>query len=189
MRRILLVFSMAVTSLTLCAQDVTLPERPQNRRNYRDYSLEESGYWTAIEGTVGSTAMFNRKNMPFGGVSWINGYRFSEFLRVGIGIGFKYHLNNDKVKSSSIPWSFPIFADVRGNIVSQQDRSSVPYWSVDLGGEIRGGLYFTPTIGYRLGMSRSCFLLGIGYKFTQSDTWRKGNEGLNSIVIKLGYEF
>lgn len=182
---LLIMFSGTVWS----QNDITLPERPKGRTHYTDYSTKENGYWTTVELNVSSTTMFNRKNMQPMNVSWINGYRFNEFLKAGIGFGSKYFIRNDKMRLSSIPWTFPIFLDMRGNIMSQQDRGAVPYWSVDIGGEIRGGFLFSPSLGYRFGASRSSFLIGISYTLSQYDTWRKSNESIHGMSLKLGYEF
>lgn len=171
------------------AQEIRLPERPQNRTTYRDYSVQSSGYWNSVEFFGGSTVMFNRKNAANVGLTWVNGYRFNEFLKVGVGIGGRYYINNDNLRTSSTEWTFPIFADVRGNIISQQDRGAVPYWSIDLGGEINGGVYFSPSLGYRFGADRSSLTLGIAYQLMQTDTWKKKNECLNGVVAKIGYEF
>lgn len=188
------IFLFLALALTVCyptkAQDnIKLPERPKNRTNYTDYSVKVTGYWTAVELNGGSTTMFNRKNIQPIEIRWINGYRFNEFLKAGIGVGGKYFINNDKVRSSSIPWTFPVFLDLRGNIISQQDRGAVPYWSLDAGAEIRGGFYFSPTLGYRIGEPRNSFLIGITYSLSTQDTWKKDNENIHSVSLKLGYEF
>ena len=60
--------------------NVTLPEKP-NRNKYVDYSTKESGFWCAaqIGANYGDTALLAQLDV-------IGGYRFSEFLRVGIGV-------------------------------------------------------------------------------------------------------
>ncbi|MCD7714399.1 MAG: hypothetical protein LUI08_05700 [Prevotella sp.] len=188
MKRIFLL-SLVFCALVGYAQEVRLPDLPKNRTRYTDYREETSGYWSAITVNGATTTMFNRKNMQNVGADWVNGYRFSEFLRVGIGAGVRYYINNDNVRRKDVSWSFPIFADVRGNFISQQDRGSVPFWSVDLGGEFHGGVYFSPTLGYRFGAPRGCFILGISYTLQQFDTWRKDNEPISGVSLKLGYEF
>ncbi len=166
-----------------------MPELPKNRTHYREYKEATSGYWSAVTLNGTTTTKINRKNMQNVGLDWINGYRFNEFIRVGIGIGARYYVNNDNVRRNGTAWSFPLFADIRGNIISQQDRGSVPYWSVDMGGEFRGGFYFSPTLGYRFGGPRSSLLLGLSYTLQQFDTWKKDNECISGISLKIGYEF
>lgn len=170
------------------AQDVKLPEKPKNRTHFRDYSIQSSGYWSTIEAFGGATVMLKRHNIASIGATWVNGYRFNEYLKVGIGFGVKYIINNNKVRRSSIPWTFPILADVRGNIISQQDRGAIPYWSLDVGGELRGGFLFSPTIGYRFGQDRKSLTIGICYQLTHTYT-KNDNELLNGLLAKIGYEF
>lgn len=189
MKRMFLL-SLAFCAATIYAQEgVRLPALPQNRTHYTDYKETTSGYWSAVTANAATTVTINRKKMQNVGADWVNGYRLSEFIRVGVGVGLRYYINNDNVRRSDVAWSFPIFADARGNIISQQDRSAVPYWSVDLGGEFHGGLYFSPTLGYRFGGLRSCFILGISYTLQQFDTWKKDNELIGGINLKVGYEF
>lgn len=165
-----------------------LPEKPK-RSGYRDYGTEDKGYWIAIEAFGGSMADVGRRCIPFAGASIVNGYRFNEFLRIGIGLGTKYYISNDDVRTSSIPWSFPLYADVRGNIISQNDRTIVPYWSIDIGAEVRNGVYFSPTFGARIGEARSSFIIGVSYQMVPMDTWRDKSELRNMFALKLGYEF
>lgn len=188
MKHLLLSLSLLV-ALPIAAQDIRLPERPNRPSAYRDYEGERTGYWSAVEALAGSTVMFKRHNMPFTGAMWTNGYRLGEYLRLGLGLGFKYYVNNDRVHASSIPWTFPIALDVRGNILSAEAREAVPFWSVDVGGEVRGGFYLHPAVGYRFGQPRSSFVLSLGYQLMQADTHRKKNDNLNAVVLKLGYEF
>jgi len=180
---------LAFVSMNLCAQKVKLPDLPKHRSNYTDFEDRETGYWSAIDINASSTVLFKRSNMQNIGAEWINGYRFNEFLKVGIGVGAHYYLNNNNLRTDDVAWSFPLFIDVRGNINSQQDRGSVPYWAVDLGGEIHGGVYFSPTLGYRFGTQRGSFLIGVSYTFQQHDTWKKENENISGVSFKFGYEF
>lgn len=165
-----------------------LPEKPHTS-NYRDYSTTDNGYWTAVELNGGATAMTGRRNLPFAEGTWVNGYRFNEFLRVGVGFGAKYYFNNDDVRTKSSPWVFPLYADFRGNIISMYNRTVVPYWSADIGSEIRNGFFFSPTIGLRIGEARNAFLIGINYRIGTMDTKKKENEARSMFALKIGYEF
>ncbi len=180
----LVLFATAVS-----AQDVVLPDMPKGRTHYTDYRTKDNGYWSAITANISTSTMFNRKNIQNAGADWINGYRFNEFIRIGAGVGLRYYINNDNLRVSDIEWTFPIFADIRGNIISQQDRSAVPFWSVDIGGEIRGGIYFSPTLGYRFGTQRGSVIVGLSYTLQQHDTYKKENENISGVSLKVGYEF
>lgn len=188
MRRLYLL-SLAFLAITVSAQDVILPDLPKDRTQYVDYETKADGYWTSVAANLSSTTLFQRKNILFTGAEWINGYRFNEFIRAGVGIGLRYYICSSRLRTSDFPWTFPLFLDVRGNIVSQQDRSAVPFWAVDIGGEMRGGFYFSPTLGYRFGTQRKSFILGLSYTLQQHDTYKKKNENISGVSLKLGYEF
>ena len=175
-------------SINAQTRNIRMPEKPK-RTTYTDVTSRESGYWYAIELTGGSMTDAGRRNLSFAEGTIINGYRLNEFLRAGLGFGVKYYIDNDDVRSSSIPWAFPLYADFRGNIISQQDRSLVPYWSFDIGAEIRNGFFFSPTIGVRIGEGRSSFLVGLNYRYGSVKTWKDDNDMRSMFALKLGYEF
>lgn len=192
LRRLFCIAAIAALGASgLSAQDreVRLPERPAHRGAYTDYSVKEQGYWTAIEAAGGSSALFHRRNLQPISVSWINGIRMSEYLRFGLGIGAKYYINGSDVLRSDDEWRFPLYLDVRGNFISQQDREAVPYWSIDAGAELRGGMFASPTLGYRFGTPRGSVLLGLSFCVFTADTWKKDNELLSSWSLRFGYEF
>lgn len=83
----------------------------------------------------------------------------------------------------------PIFLNARGNFISQDVREIVPFWSVDLGGVIRDGFMFTPSIGARIGEQRSAFLVSLGYSLRTINAKENHTKTRNYIVLKLGYEF
>lgn len=173
---------------TSSSNGVILPQKP-HVSGFVDHGDLDCGYFVAIEANGGSTVMFKRRNTPFIGADVVNGYRFNEYLRVGVGLGAKVYTNNDEVRKSSIPWTFPIYADVRGNMVSQRSRSVVPYWNLNIGTECRDGFFFSPIIGLRVGENRSSFLIGVGYSYNQMETFRSSSEGRDLVVLKLGYEY
>lgn len=168
--------------------NVVLPEA-SSRNRYVDYLDRSAGYWCAAEFSAGSSLQFDRSNLAPLNLSFVNGYQFNEFLKMGMGIGVRYYINNDEIRRSHIAWAFPIFANVRGNIISQESRSIVPYWSFDLGGAVRDGVYVSPTIGARFGIHRSSLLLGLSYVGQQMNLQEKEDAFVNMITVKIGYEF
>ncbi len=185
------VAALAVTvlaAMSVSAQsNVRLPERP-NRASRSDYAQYDRGFWCAVEATGGTTALSHRRNMQPVGLDVVGGYRFSEFLKVGIGVGGTYCIEAKHVRRSD-DWLFPIYADVRGNFITQNDTDSAPYWEMAIGGQVNGGFWMGPTLGYRWGGQRSSFLLGLNFQLMQLDTWKKNNELLAVWSLKLGYEF
>lgn len=173
------------------AQDriIKMPEAPKQSK-YTEFSLKEKGYWWSADVAVGPALAFREKTLLTTGVNFVNGYRFDDFLRVGIGIGAQYHaLHNNDIRDTDIKWTMPIFLNARGNFVSQGVREIVPFWSVDLGGVIRDGFMFTPSIGARIGAQRSAFLISLGYSLRTIDAKEDHAKTRNYIVLKLGYEF
>ena len=150
--------AMDVQKVQIGSSAVTVPETPK-RPKYKDYETAEKGYWTAVEFWGGGAVDFGGKpNMCNVDIHWINGYRFNEWIRVGVGLGFRYYLgdlnyksggvdypepisskyswtnpNNQKETQGGNQWAIPLYLDLRGNIMSMATRLCVPYWSFDAG--------------------------------------------------------
>lgn len=191
MRKTLLSIAFLALAAVSNAQErvIKMPEAPKQSK-YTEFSLKEKGYWWSADVSVGPSLTFHEKNLLTTGVSFVNGYRFDDYLRVGIGIGAQYHAaNNDAIRDTDIKWTMPIFLNARGNFISQEVREIVPFWSVDMGGVIRDGFLFTPSIGARIGEQRSAFLVSLGYSLRTIDAKEDHAKTRNYIVLKLGYEF
>lgn len=191
MRKIALSFVLLALAAVGNAQErvIKMPEAPK-QSEYTEFSLKEKGYWWSADVCVGPSLTFHEKNLLTTGVNFVNGYRFDDYLRVGIGIGAQYHaVHNDDIRDTDIKWTMPIFLNARGNFISQEIREIVPFWSVDLGGVIRDGFMFTPSIGARIGEQRSAFLVSLGYSLRTIDAKDDYAKTRNYIVLKLGYEF
>ena len=191
MRKIVLLIVLMALAIVGNAQDrvIKMPEAPEQSK-YTEFSLKEKGYWWSADVSVGPSLAFHEKNLLTTGINFVNGYRFDDYLRIGIGIGAQYHaVHNDDIRDTDIKWSMPIFLNVRGNFISQEVREIVPFWSVDLGGVIRDGFMFTPSIGARIGEQRSAFLVSLGYSLRTIDAKEDHAKTRNYIVLKLGYEF
>lgn len=167
---------------------VTLPEPPM-QSNYKDYSTEQTGFWFAIDATGGSSIMVNSTNMQYAGANFTGGYRLSEFLRVGAGLGVRYYVHNASVRNTDNDFGVPIFGNVRGNFVSAYDRDGVPYWSLNVGGITNEGFFASPTIGYSFGGIRNCFQIGLSYTITSFKNNKKKNMAYSYFGLRVGYEF
>lgn len=168
--------------------NVIKPEE-SSRRKYVDYENNETGYWWSAELSGGISAFYDKSNFGLTQFSVVNGYRFNDFIRVGVGIGARYYIDNNKVRRKSNAWSFPIYADFRGNFVPQDLYRVVPYWSVDIGSSIRDGFFFSPTLGIRLGGKRSNMLIGVTYTGQTMNTKWDNSEFVSFFSLKIGYEF
>ena len=173
------------------AQDrvIKMPEAPKQAK-YTEFSLKDKGYWWSADMTIGPSIVFHERNLVTTGINFVSGYRFDDYLRLGIGIGAQYHaVNNDAIRDTDIRWTMPIFLNARGNFISQEVREIVPFWSVDLGGVIRDGFMFTPSIGARIGEQRSAFLISAGYSLRTINAKEGYDKTRSYIVLKIGYEF
>lgn len=175
---------------------VVTPIDPQNKK-YIHFSEYEKGYWIAGEVSAGASIMHGKRNVGFTQLAMINGYRFCDYLRVGIGLGVRYYVENDNRRIKSSPWAFPVFLDLRGNFTSQKLDRVAPYWAFDTGATFTDGFFFSPTLGVKFGGNRSNFLLGLSYtgqnmrtyKISGDDAMKKSNELNHMLSLKLGYEF
>ena len=190
MKKILVSLALLAFTVSVSAQEreVRLPEKPQ-RAAYKDRSMEDSGFWGAIEAEGGSSIMAHSPNMQYAGVSFTGGYRISEFLRIGAGIGGRFYANNADVRDTDNKFGVPIFANVRGNFVSAYSRDGVPFWSLNVGGITNEGFFASPTIGYSFGGLRHNFLLGINYTIVSFRDCSKTDQAYSYFGLKLGYEF
>ena len=187
------IWSLFLLTLATIAQAqervIRMPEAPKQSK-YTEFSQNDRGYWWSTDVAVGPALVFHEKTLLTTGVNFVNGYRFDDYLRLGIGIGAQYHaLHNDDIRDTDVKWTMPIFLNARCNFVSQEVREIVPFWSVDLGGVIRDGFMFTPSIGARIGAQRSAFLISLGYSLRTIDAKENHAKTRNYIVLKLGYEF
>ncbi len=164
---------------------------------HSDYSTFDKGFWIAAEMRAGLYCDFGMDKLPVPlELTVTPGYRFSEYLKVGLGVGARYYVNNDYLRARSIKWSFPIYANVRGNFIPSEYRNIVPYYNIDLGGAIRDGFMWRPGVGLRFGENRSAFLLGLSYMGQCLKGWdKKSATGVNNskyasfVMLTLGYEF
>ena len=189
--RVLLTSLMLITTVPLFAQSVLLPQEAKNP-SFRDYSLEQSGFWCSVEGTVASSFIFDRRNLQRAIIAFTCGYRFNEYLRVGVGMGGNCYFNgNKKVRGDYNMFTMPVFLDFRGNILSQEVRELVPYWSLDVGANFGEGFFVSPTIGMRIGQRRNSFLLGLNYTLGEMKTPFRDlyPSNIHYIGLRLGYEF
>ena len=182
MKKLLMIVSLALMMVPALAQnhtDYTLPEMPK-RAKYIDYSDQEHGFWFAVETTPAMGFSKTGSSFCING-DIILGYRVGEFFRLGAGVSPRYAAIGRK------NFGLPVFLDLRGNIISQESRMVVPYWSLDGGYSfIQKGIYASPTIGIRAGMPRHDFIAGLTYIFQQDAI---NNAIFHAVGLKIGYEF
>lgn len=190
MKRIFIVMLAFVCVVAANAQyrDVKLPEKTKPIP-YSDLDSKQTGFWCAFEAEGASSVMNGRKNMQFAVPSFTGGYRFNEYIRVGVGLGARIYVNNKEVKKEKNMVEIPIYANARGNFVSAYDRDGVPFWSVNIGGTTSEGFYFNPTIGLSFGGLRNNFLVGVSYTLQSFRTSDDVKTAYSYFGVKIGYEF
>ena len=191
MERFSMLFCLIMMVVMVNAQDrqIKMPEAPKQEK-YTEFTLKDKGYWCSVEFGVAPSVRFHETCMWTSTLSFVNGYRFNDYLRLGVGIGAGYYFaNNDVARDTDIRWTMPIFVNARGNFISQEVREIVPFWSVDIGGAVRDGFLFTPSVGCRIGERRSAFLASLGYSYRGIDAKKGLSSNRSFIVLKIGYEF
>lgn len=183
-----LLLSFSVLSVNAQYRDVKLPDAPKHT-NYKDYEMEKTGFWWAVDAEGGSSIMYNEPNMQYANLAFTGGYRLSEFFRFGAGLGVRYYLNNADVRDTDNKFGVPIYANVRGNIISSYDRDGVPFWSFNVGVITNEGFFASPTLGYSFGGLRNNFQIGVSYTITSFKNCAKANVAYSYFGLRLGYEF
>ncbi|MEG1574435.1 MAG: hypothetical protein RR293_02815 [Bacteroidales bacterium] len=174
--------------------DVVAPKEPQQSK-FNDLSNNNKGWWCSAEAFGGGTLYSNTpSNMGFMEFSFVNGYRFNEFIKIGVGLGVRGYIgqSNDDQRSNISKMSFPVYLDVRGNFISQHSRMFSPYWSLDIGYSINDNFFFAPTLGMRIGGLRHSFLFGISYMgqiLNKTEDGYKSSVYTDFICGRLAYEF
>ena len=157
----------------------------------------ENGFWFAVEAGAGVSCRFSKSNRAFGEGDIVFGYRFNQYAKAGVGVGFRYYFNAyPEFRSTAIDGSFPVYFNLRGNLLGDMYRSVVPYYNIDVGAAIRDGAMIRPGIGLRMGQRRSAFLLGISYLAQQLPQLVATDGGvtrerkwMSFACVKIGYEF
>ena len=168
-------------------REIRMPEAPKAKQ--QNIAEADRGFWCAIEAGGGSTLMEERKNVGMLGASYTGGYRFSQYLKVGVGLGVLYYPNGEKVRDSGKKLAMPLFLNMRGNFLSDEIRRTVPFWSVNVGTTMPDGLFLTPSVGLRIGEKRNAFLMSVGYTLRRLKTAENCCGSYSGAMVKLGYEF
>lgn len=190
MKKILLLLLILTIAINVDAQyrDVKLPEKPKRTKDV-NYDMKDTGFWFAVDAEGGSSIMAEKTNMQYANFAFTGGYRISEYLRVGAGLGARYYFHNADVRNTSNKFGVPIFANARGNLLSAYDCDGVPFWSLNIGGITNEGFFLNPTIGYSFGGLRNNFLIGVSYTLTSFKNSSNSSVAYSFFGLKLGYEF
>ncbi|MBP5650585.1 MAG: hypothetical protein J6X01_05860 [Bacteroidales bacterium] len=161
---------------------------------------KDKGWWCAIEVHAGSVWYKPKTYEGMVGFTLVNGYRFSQFAKLGIGIGFNGVLYDYKY-TSQFPYklmigSLRLILNARGNIIRQDSRRCVPFWNADIGCDVFHELFFFDAgVGVRVGLdkknfNRHAFVLSANYIGRMVDEhYSVESDFSNGIMFKVGYEF
>lgn len=171
------------------AQDryIRMPEEPDQKGI--NIAEADKGYWCAVDVSGGYTLMDTHDNIGMVSAAFTNGYRFNQYIKLGAGLGLMYYPKGDDVRRRSSNFALPVFLNARGNILSDQTRHAVPYWSYNIGMTFPDGFFMTPTVGMRIGEKRSAFLIGISYTLRQLKSKPNRPDFYSGAFVKLGYEY
>lgn len=197
MKRMMIIVGLALlATISAGAQEHTdykLPEKPK-RAAYVHYADLDKGLWFAVQASVHTVFAYGStdKATALQGVELIAGYRFGEFFRLGGGVAIRHYLapsDGFPIGKNKMMFginALPVFLDLRGNIISQESRMAVPYWSFDAGYAVNEGLFLSPTVGVRIGRPRNDFIAGITYYMQKNDALNKIMHGFG---LRIGFEF
>lgn len=194
---IILAMQCGITAQSQPTRQVRMPEEKGLGVKVTDYSEVQKGFFAAAELAGGYSLEINKKNVGFTELDLIGGYRFCDYLRIGLGLGGRYYIGGHNFCTHE--WALPLFVNLRGNFIPNNYYSVVPFWTVDAGTTFPDGFMVRPSIGVRIGQPRSAFVVSLGY---MGQTLRLEKQDLQAgvensrerkfysfITLKLGYEF
>lgn len=168
-------------------QGVRMPKKPATS-NFTDYSRRDRGFWCAGQIGATSSVRIGGPNLQTVGFDYIFGYRLSQWVRLGLGLGGRAYVHNNDVRDKSA-WTMPIYAHARGNFMRQGTRMCVPFWGMSIGGTVNDGFFLSPQVGLRVGEPRSSFTVAVAYQWQQIDCSHVHAVDYNFMQLTLGYEF
>lgn len=179
-----------INKITKQPMGITLKEAKPEYIHEKEF---DKGFWWSAEFYSGCTCNVTdeQKNGGFSEFNLTAGYRYSEYIRFGIGFGGRYYIQNSNIRYKSIKWSFPLYFNIRGNMINSYERRVVPYYSLSIGGATQDGFMLRPTIGIRIGdYKRSALLVSISYLGQNLKRPQDGKLKSQSFAVAgIGYEF
>lgn len=173
-------------------RQIRMPSEGAMNVSQNDYTSYEKGFFMSGELSGGYSLNSGKENMGFTEIDATGGYRFSEFLRAGIGLGARVYIGANNARYVAHKWGLPLYINLRGNFIPMAYRNAVPFWSVDAGTTFPDGVMVRPTVGVRIGQNRSAFIASIGYLGQNIRVLHEMNvkhDFYSFITLKLGYEF
>lgn len=139
------------------------------------------------------------------GVALSQGYQFNPYLYVGGGIMVEQCIDKGDLEDDNKLFSAPFFADVRTDL---KFGKFTPFIDARIGYNFSnyGGVYFSPTIGYRISVYRKIGInISLGYSLTGNrnyiektvddeswgtvTTYRRSHQYNNCLTFRVGFDF
>lgn len=134
----------------------------QPQRGYRGF-IDWSGDIEPNVSFLLSDHEGGRDSELYMGLSTSHGYQFNNWLYVGGGAGFEYNFGwKSYYNSGEAHFFVPVFAETR---LDAKWGRFTPFLAMRLGANVveHGGIYFSPTVGYRFNWGRkSAINLSLG---------------------------
>lgn len=196
MKKLILIMLLCLGNLCASAQlnQVNrIPKRGGGDADQAQYTDYERGFWFAAEALGAYSCNTEGRNTGMAEVDLTVGYRFSQYFRVGVGSGPRYYFNPGPLRDKDLKWAMPLFATVRGNLMSATYRKVVPYYGIEVGTAFPDGFMVRPTIGMRIGAPRQAFTLGVSYMGQELPVryavYGKDHRFTSFVCLRLGFEF
>ncbi len=192
MKRLFIVMALLSSSCLYAQYDTRDYKMPveRGRGEYKSYQEVDKGFWCSVEGVISSSIRIEKINYQQVGLELMAGYRFSQYLKIGAGVGSNYCFHNAALFERETEWSFPLYGVFRGNFISETGRNAVPFWTAKVGAVLREHLMFNPSFGMRFGQSRKAFTVSLGYMYQYVGLIdSRYNQSVNNMTLSIGYEF
>jgi hypothetical protein len=193
--KILAVIVATIMPTVVCAQENRVVRMPEihGETVQKEYTRANEGFWMSADVSGGYSCRLTRPNIGYSEIDVAGGYRFNEYLRVGVGVGARYYFDRETARrTSSTDWGFPLYLTVRGNFIPTQYRTVVPFYAFDFGTTVKDGVMIRPTVGLRIGQMRSAFIVALSYVGQFTEGLDYGIDDVNYmpfVSLRLGYEF
>ncbi|MDE6650920.1 MAG: hypothetical protein K2K08_00770 [Paramuribaculum sp.] len=195
MKNTVIVLTLLVSSFYAFSQNNQIKRIPQVGKdvNQEIYTEYDRGFWVAAEFLGGYSSHLSGHNMGVGELDLTVGYRMNQFLKFGVGLGARSYIEQKHLRRHKSSWGLPIFVAARGNMIPGLYRKVVPYWGMEIGGSVRDGFMFRPSVGMRIGEPRQAFTLAFSYMGQNIATADISGDRVGKFTsffcIRLGYEY
>lgn len=168
----------------------TIRQQQLNGRKNKPYAFKEKGFYNATDLLI--LAVDERTDdTPAAGLSTVFGYQFKRHIGAGLGLAVhNYSLGGNEM-------IYAIFGEARGYL---NKKNVSPFYSINAGYGFaasnqrlvasKGGVYLSPSFGYRMGSSEHVnFTLSLGWNFQKAAfTYSRNNQLRETVEQRIFYK-